>query len=61
MRGRCQFKKTDIVRAAKAVRAAGLQIARFEIAKDGTIVVILHEAPQPTEHDATASERNQKS
>jgi len=40
MRAPCQFKINDVMRAAKAVRAAGMEIARVEIAKDGTIAVI---------------------
>jgi hypothetical protein len=40
MRGPCLFKKRDVIRATKAVLAAGLEIARIEIAKDGAIVVI---------------------
>lgn len=34
------FKKTDVTRAARAVLAAGLEIARVEIAKDGGIIVV---------------------
>lgn len=41
MRGPCAFKKRDVTRAAKAVQAAGLDIARVEIAKDGAIIVVL--------------------
>lgn len=40
MRGPCLFKKRDVTRATKAVLAAGLDIARVEIAKDGAIVVV---------------------
>jgi hypothetical protein len=40
MRGRSVFKKTDVTRATLAVRAAGLQIDRVEIAKDGSIIVV---------------------
>jgi hypothetical protein len=44
MRGPCRFKKSDIIRATEAARAAGMQIARLEIGKDGTIVVVPREA-----------------
>ena len=40
MRGPCRFKKTDLTRAAKAVQAAGLEVARVEVSRDGVIVVI---------------------
>jgi hypothetical protein len=40
MRRPCLFKERDVTRAAKAVLAAGLPIARLEIAKDGAIVVV---------------------
>ena len=40
MRRPSKFKKTDVTRAAKAVLAAGLEIARVEVAGDGSIIVI---------------------
>jgi len=40
MRRPCLFKERDVTRAAKAVLAAGLEIARVEIAKDGGIIVV---------------------
>jgi hypothetical protein len=40
MRRPCLFKERDVTRAAKAVLAAGLEIARVEIGKDGAIVVV---------------------
>jgi hypothetical protein len=39
MRGRCAFKKTDAIRAIRAVLAAGLEIARVEFRKDEIVVV----------------------
>ena len=35
-----KFKKCDITRATKAVREAGLEIARVEVAQDGAIIVL---------------------
>jgi hypothetical protein len=46
------FRQQDVTRATKAVRAAGLEIARVEIGKDGSIVVVPDkpkEAPQNDE------------
>lgn len=34
------FRQQDVTRAVRAVAAAGVNIARIEIAKDGRIVII---------------------
>lgn len=36
----CTFRQTDVKRAVKAVRAAGVEVARVQVGKDGTIVVV---------------------
>jgi hypothetical protein len=40
MRRRSVFKKTDVTRAARAVLAAGLDVARIEVNKDGKIIIV---------------------
>jgi hypothetical protein len=39
-RASATFKQADVVRAVKAVRAAGLEVERTEIGRDGRIVLI---------------------
>jgi hypothetical protein len=39
-RGPCAFKQRDVVRALKAIRAAGIENARLEITKDGLLIVM---------------------
>jgi hypothetical protein len=39
-RGKCAFRQSDLTRAFKAARAAGVEVARYEIAKDGRIIVV---------------------
>jgi DUF1009 family protein len=34
------FRQNDVTRAIKATKAAGIDIARTEIAKDGRIIII---------------------
>jgi hypothetical protein len=34
------FRQSDVTKALKATKAAGVDIARIEIAKDGRIVII---------------------
>ena len=40
----CLFKKTDVTRAIDATRAAGVQIGRVEIDKEGNITIVPVEA-----------------
>ncbi len=39
-RGPCTFRQRDLTAAVKAAVAAGLEVARVEVDKDGKIVVI---------------------
>jgi hypothetical protein len=57
MRRPCTFKKTDVTRATKAVLAAGLDIARVEIAKDGAIIVVPGKPDQSA--DRGSEDRNE--
>jgi hypothetical protein len=38
----CSFRQTDLVRAIKAAKAAGVEVARIEIGRDGTLVMVMH-------------------
>ena len=35
------FRQQDVTRAVKAVRCAGVDIARVEIARDGRIIIVV--------------------
>jgi hypothetical protein len=56
-RGAHHFRQSDLCKALKAATQAGLSVARFEIDKDGRIVVIAGKAgqdavPEPNEWDS---------
>ena len=36
----CTFRQTDVTRALRAAKAAGVDVQRFEIDRDGKIVVV---------------------
>ena len=40
-RGPQTFRQRDVTAALKAARAAGCEVARIEVSKDGRIIVIL--------------------
>jgi hypothetical protein len=40
MRQPSTFRQSDLTRAVKGMRAAGVEVARAEIGKDGKIVVV---------------------
>jgi hypothetical protein len=44
------FRQQDVTRAVKAVSAAGVHIARVEIGRDGTIVVVTRQ-PATSQQD----------
>jgi hypothetical protein len=39
-RGRCTFKQQDVTRLLKATVAAGIEVQRIEIDRDGKMVVV---------------------
>jgi hypothetical protein len=39
-RGRCTFRQQDATRAVRAAVAAGLEVQRIEIERDGRIIVV---------------------
>jgi len=51
-RGHATFRHADVVRAVKAVRAAGLEVERTEIGRDGRIVLIHRAAAMSDDSDA---------
>lgn len=51
-RGLCTFRQRDVAAAIRAVEATGKRIARVEIGKDGTIVIIPHESAEPIPAEA---------
>ena len=50
------FRQTDVTRAVKGARAAGVEIAQVEIDKDGRIIVV---AAKSTEGSNNGGERNE--
>ena len=46
------FRQQDVTRAIRAAIAAGVDIARIEVAKDGRIIIVTAEAePQKSENE----------
>lgn len=44
-RARCTFRQRDLRLAVETAKAAGLEIGRFEIGRDGKIIVVTGKAP----------------
>jgi hypothetical protein len=40
--GPCTFKEVDLIRALRAAKKAGVDVARAEVNRDGTIVLVLN-------------------
>jgi len=41
VRGPCKFRQSDLAKEIKAARAAGLEVARIEMDKDGRPVLVI--------------------
>jgi hypothetical protein len=50
------FRQSDVTRAVRAARAAGVDIARIEIARDGRICIIINAAEAPDDLDRELAE-----
>lgn len=46
-RGACTFKQQDVTRALRATVAAGIEVQRVEIDKQGKIVLVTGKVPVP--------------
>ena len=40
--GPCTFKEVDLIRALRAAKKAGVEVARAEVGRDGKIVLVLN-------------------
>ena len=52
----CTFKETDLKRAVKGVRAAGVEVARVEIGKNGHIIVVPGKLTETSQEDGEHNE-----
>jgi hypothetical protein len=55
-RSRCTFRQRDLRLAVETARAAGLEIGRVEIGRDGKIVVVAGKAPVTDDLDRELAE-----
>lgn len=55
-RGPSTFRQRDLTAAVKAVVAAGIEVARVEVGKDGKITIITGKAERPETTPAAAQE-----
>jgi hypothetical protein len=56
MRGPCRFKKSDVTKAAKAVLAAGLSVARIEVSHNGSITIVPGQPAESVQTDETPAD-----
>jgi hypothetical protein len=54
-RGTCTFKQADVTKAVRAVVAAGVEVARVEVDREGRIIVVTGK-PKP---DGGSREENE--
>ena len=50
-RSRCTFRQRDLRLAVETAKAAGLEIGRFEIDRDGKIVVVTGRPPDDLDRE----------
>ena len=50
------FKQDDVTRALRAADAAGRKVRRVEIGRDGMIVLVMDEVPEPEPKPTTPAE-----
>jgi hypothetical protein len=51
-RAPCTFRQRDVTAAVKALVAAGVAVKRFELGKDGKIIVVIGEAEKLAAEEA---------
>lgn len=50
-RGKLTFRQSDLTRALKAARAAGVEVARVEVDATGKITIVTGKAPETAGDD----------
>jgi len=55
-RGPCTFRQQDVTRALRATLAAGIEVQRIEIDKDGKIVVVTGKPQEPRDKSTGSNE-----
>ncbi len=55
-RGPCTFRQHDVTRALRATVAAGIEVQRIEIDKDGKIIVVTGKPKEDIQEDETTED-----